>query len=132
MNTYLIIANVLTVLAFFAHTFAGDKELGIIAVDSEDANWTKKQEKWTQARCGWHWVSFDLLMATIGLTIINFTNWITQEMFLVKLLSIYFAGYAVFWMLTLAMSRQFPKKYVKLGQWILLLAISGLLYLGVN
>lgn len=132
MNTYLIIANILTGLAFLAHTFAGDKELGIIAVDSEDAHWTRKQEKWTQARCGWHWVSFDLLMATIGLAIINFTNWITQEMLLVKLLSIYFAGYAVFWMLTLAISRQFPKKYLKLGQWMLLLVISGLLYLGVN
>ncbi len=130
MNLYLLIANILTGLALVAHTFAGDQELKVIAIDRQDTDWARKQEKWTQARCGWHWVSFDLLMATIGLGIINFTDWITQEAFLIKLLSGYFAGYTVFWLITLALSKNFPKKYIKLGQWILLLVISGLLYLG--
>jgi hypothetical protein len=26
------------------------------------------------SRCGWHWVSFDILFATIGLGLINFTD----------------------------------------------------------
>ncbi|HAS43792.1 MAG TPA: hypothetical protein DCS93_25145 [Microscillaceae bacterium] len=132
MNTYLIIANILTGLAFLAHTFQGDKELEVIGIKNQEDNWANKQEKWTMARCGWHWVSFDLLMATVGLSVINFTDWITQELLLVKLLSVYFAGYAVFWIITLLISQSFPKKYLKLGQWILLLVISGLLYLGLG
>jgi hypothetical protein len=31
------------------------------------------------ARCGWHWVSFDLLFAAIGLGLVNFTNYFNDE-----------------------------------------------------
>lgn len=130
MNTYLIIANILTGLAFFAHTFAGDQELKLIVPHANDAEWLNKQEKWTMARCGWHWVSFDLLMFTIVLALINFTKLLPHQMFLVQLLAVYALGYAVFWLVTVAVSQSFTKNYIKLGQWILLLAISGLLLAG--
>ncbi len=79
------------------------------------------------ARCGWHWFSFDLLLATIGLGLINFTNYFDNEKTLLKILSIYFLGYAIAWAFTIVISKQFPKNYLKLGQWILLLMISGLI-----
>ncbi len=82
------------------------------------------------ARCGWHWVSFDLLFATIGLGLINFTEYFSNEQLLLQILSAYFLGYAIFWLLTITISKQFPKNYLKLGQWGLLLIISGLIYLG--
>lgn len=84
------------------------------------------------ARCGWHWVSFDLLFATITLGLINFTNHFKNEETLLQLLTVYFLGYAIVWTLIIVISKQFPKNYLKLGQWVLLLLISGLIYLGTN
>ena len=52
MNISILIANILTTLAFFAHTFIGDKELKIIEPGAETSNYLEKREKWTMARCG--------------------------------------------------------------------------------
>ena len=132
MNIPILIANILTLLAFVIHTFVGDKELKIIEpIQVNDENF-QKTEKWTMARCGWHWVSVDLLFATIGLGLANFTNYFQNEKTLLQILTVYFLGYAVVWAFTIAISKQFPKNYLKLGQWILLLLISGLIYFGTN
>jgi len=132
MNGMILTANILTFLAFVIHTFMGDRELKIIQpnFDSED-NYQKK-EKWTMARCGWHWVSFDLLFASIGLALINFTDYFENEKTLLQILAIYFLGYAIVWALTITISKQFSKNYLKLGQWILLFLISVLIYFGTN
>jgi hypothetical protein len=129
MNIPILIATLLTFLAFVIHTFAGDRELKINEPTETDDNF-RKRGTWTMARCGWHWISFDLLFASIGLTLINFTNFFDNENTLLRILSVYFLGYAVVWALTIAISKQFPKNYLKLGQWILLLVISGLVYCG--
>ena len=131
MNILLLLANILTLLAFVIHTFMGDREVKMIQPSTNTDNWTEKQEKWTMARCGWHWISFDLLFATIGLSLINFTDYFSNEKTLLQILTVYFLGYALVWALTIAISKQFPKNYVKLGQWMLLLLISGLIYLGI-
>lgn len=132
MVTTILIANILTFLAFILHTFVGDKELKINEPNEGADEDFQRREKWTVARCGWHWVSLDLLFATIGLALINFTNYFDNEKTLLQILTIYFLGYAVFWIVTIVISKQFPKNYLKLGQWMLLLIISGLVYLGTN
>ena len=132
MNIPILIANILTLLAFVIHTFVGDKELKIIEpIQVNDENF-QKTEKWTMARCGWHWVSVDLLFATIGLGLANFTNYFQNEKTLLQILTVYFLGYAVVWALIIAVSKPFSKNYLKLGQWMLLLLISGLIYSGIN
>ncbi|MEN7548699.1 hypothetical protein AAG747_12315 [Rapidithrix thailandica] len=130
MNIPIVIANVLTLLAFIVHTFIGDKEIRSIEPVAGQAENFEKQERWTMARCGWHWISFDLLFASIGLGLINFTDFFRDKNTLLLLLSVYFLGYAVVWMITILISRQFPKNMIKLGQWGLLLVISGLIYWG--
>lgn len=132
MDTSLLIANVLTLLAFFIHTFMGDRELKIIEPDNENDEKYLKQEKWTMARSGWHWISVDLLFATIGLGIINFTDFLESEKLLLQILAIYFLGYGIVWLIGIGISRSFPRNYLKLGQWILLWLISGLIYLGLH
>lgn len=132
MKTSIIIANILTLIAFLLHAFMGDRELKMIEPSTESDKEAHKQEKWTMARCGWHWISVDLLLASIGLGLINFTNYFENENTLLQILAIYFLGYAVAWGLTIAISKQFPKNYLKLGQWILLLVISGLIYYETN
>ena len=130
MNTQILIANILTLLAFFIHTFMGDKELKIIQPKPDTDNWAEKQEKWTMARCGWHWVSVDLLFASIGLTLINFTDFFDNEKMLLQILAVYFFGYTIVWAITIFISKSFEKNFLKLGQWLLLLIISGLIYWG--
>ena len=132
MDIAILIANILTLLAFLIHTFVGDKELKVNEPSTDTDNWITKQEKWTMARCGWHWVSFDLLFASIGLAIINFTDYFDNEKTLLQILSLYFLGYAMAWGFTILISKKFQKNYLKLGQWMLLLSISGLIYLGTN
>ena len=130
MSIPILIANILTLLAFFIHTFMDDRELKIIQPSAEMDDWTAKQEKWTMARCGWHWISFDLLFTSIGLALINFTDFFDNEKTLLQILSLYFLGYSIAWSFTILVSKQFPKNYRKLGQWILLFIISGLIYYG--
>lgn len=132
MNTAILIANSLTLFAFALHTFVGDKELKVNEPSETSEDKILKREKWTMARCGWHWISFDLLFASIGLGLINFTDFFDNEKTLLQILTIYFLGYAIVWAVTITISKQFPKNYLKLGQWILLLAISGLIYFGTN
>jgi len=128
----ILIANILTLLAFFIHTFMGDRELKIIEPSSDTDKWVTKQEKWTMARCGWHWISFDLLFASIGLALINFTDFFENEKLFLQILTIYFLGYALVWAITIFISKPFEKNFLKLGQWILLLMVSGLIYYGTN
>lgn len=132
MNVLILIANILTLLAFFVHTFTGDRELKVIKPRFETDDNYQKTEKWTMARCGWHWVSIVLLFASVGLGLINLPNFFDSEKILLQILTIYVLCCAIAWILTIAVSRQFPKNYLKLGQWILLLIISGLLYLGTK
>jgi uncharacterized membrane protein len=132
MNIPILIANILTLLAFVIHAFMGDRELKIIQPSTDIDKWAEKQEKWTMARCGWHWISFDLLFASFGLALINFTDYFDNEKTLLQILTIYFLGYSIIWVLTIIISKKFPKNYLKLGQWFLLLLISGLIYYGTN
>ncbi len=128
MSVLILIANILTLLAFIAHTFVGDKELKIIEPLAENDEKYLKREKWTMARSGWHWISFDLLFATIGLALINFTDFLENEKLLLQILAVYFLGYGVAWLIGITISRKFPNNYFRLGQWLLLWLISGLIY----
>ena len=129
MNIPILAANILTLLAFFVHTFMGDRELKILEPTSENY---LKREKWTMVRSGWHWISFDLLFVSIGLAIINFTDYLESEKQLLQLVAIYFLGYGIVWLIVISISKKFPKSYLKLGQWILLWLISGLIFWGLQ
>ena len=130
MSIPLLIATILTFLAFIVHANVGERELKIIEPENDEDKNRLKREKWTMARCGWHWISFDLLFASFGLGVINFTDWLQDEELLLRILAVYFLGYGIAWLTGIVISKQFPKNYLKLGQWILLWIISGLVYLG--
>ena len=130
MSTTLIIANILTLLAFGAHTFVGDKELRLLEPEQNREDDTL-QEKWTMSRGGWHMVSVDLLLATIGLALLNFTDLLQSRKVYLQLLVIYFLAYGVAWFLVVLISKPFKKNYLRLGQWMLLLVIAGLVYASI-
>ena len=132
MNIPILIANILTFLAFLVHTFVGDRELKLIEPRDQPDRKFQKREKWTMARSGWHWISLDLLFATIGLGIINFTDYLGSENLLLSILALYFLGYGFAWLTGIIISQSFPGNFIKLGQWILLWLISGLIYWGIQ
>ena len=131
-NLPLLLALTLTNLAFLAHTFGGDMELLVIQPKNGIDNWDEQQQIWTMARSGWHWISIDLLFASIILALISFTKTFKQPKTVLNLLTIYFFSYAIVWFLVILISPTFPNNFLKLGQWILLLTISGLVYLGTK
>jgi hypothetical protein len=132
INIPILFANILTGLAFLAHTIGGDIELISIQPTLNMNNWVEKQQIWTMARCGWHWISFDLLFASIALTLINFTNYFEHKKTILQLLAIYFFGYAIVWFIVILISQSFPNNFINLGQWILLLTIGGLIKYGAK
>lgn len=127
MNAALLAANALVLLTFIAHTFWGDKEYRILEpIDGS----TDHQEKWTMGRGAFHIVSADFLLAFIGLTLINFTEHVKEKSLILTLLSAYFFAYGLAFLLTLIISKKFKNSFFKLGQWLLLFAIAGLIYWG--
>jgi hypothetical protein len=127
MNLALLAANALVLLTFVAHTFWGDKEYKILEpVDGS----TDHREKWTMGRGAFHIVSADFLLAFIGLTLINFTEHVKEKSLILTLLSIYFFAYGLAFLLTLIISKKFKNNFLKLGQWLLLFAIAGLIFWG--
>ena len=132
INIPILFANILTGLAFLAHTIGGDIELTSIQPALNINNWVEKQQIWTMARCGWHWISFDLLFASIALALINFTNYFDSKKTILQMLSLYFFGYAIVWLLIILISPSFPNNFLNLGQWILLLTIGGLTKYGTK
>ena len=129
MNTAILIANGLVLLTFIMHTFGGDREYRSIEPEKDNV---PNLEKWTMGRGAFHIVSVDFLLASIGLTLINFTDYFTDKKLILNILALYFAAYGIAFFLTLVVSRKFPYSFIRLGQWLLMLLISGLLYSGIN
>lgn len=129
MNTALISANVLVLLTFIVHTFIGDRKYKSIEPEERDHS---SQVKWTMGRGAFHIVSADFLLATIGLALINFTDYFSDKKLLLNILSLYFLAYGFAFLLTLIISRKFTNIFIKLWQWLLMFLISGLIYYGTN
>lgn len=128
MNTVLIIANVLVFFTFIIHTFGGDGSYKKIEPEPESPK--RLRIFWTMGRGAFHIVSIDFLFATIGLALINFTDYFTETKLLLNLLSFYFIGYGIAFLITLFISKKFPNIFFKMWQWLLMFANAGLIYWG--
>ena len=129
MNTSILIANGLVFLTFIVHTFGGDREYKSIEPENDT---TSKLEKWTMGRGAFHIVSADFLLASIGLTLINFTEYFSDKKLMLNILALYFFTYGIAFFITLLISKKFPNSFIKLWQWLLMFIISGLIYYGTN
>lgn len=56
MNTPILIANILTLLAVVAHIFGADKELRIIQPSTDTDQYIDKQEKWQWQEVRFTWL----------------------------------------------------------------------------
>ncbi len=129
MNTEILMANVLVFLTFIVHTFGGDREYKRIKPEQNNISMV---EKWIMGRGAFHIVSADFLLSTIGLTLVNFTNYFNDEKLILNILAIYFLAYGLAFLITLIISCKLPNSFMKLWQWLLMFLISGLIYFGTN
>lgn len=128
MNIPILVAALLTLFAFFAHAFIGDKEYQALKPDETDPE--KINETWVQTRSGWHWVSVDLLLSSVALFIIAITEIIQSKKEILLLLAIYFMTCGVVWFVTVWLSKSSNKQLLTLGQWVFCFIMSGLILWG--
>jgi hypothetical protein len=129
MNTSLIIANVLAIIGFLMHTFGGDKAYK--EIEPEEGNHAK-QKRWAMGRGAFHMVSADCLMASIGLTLINFTDYFKDKKTLLYILALYFVAYGCAFFITLLINRKIPNRFIKLWQWLFMFIMAGFIYFGIE
>ncbi len=130
MNTPVLIAGVLTVLAALAHTIVGAREFRWIrGVDNSH----RAREVRLQVLCGWHMVSVDLSLAGAVLVLIGATEIIPHESFVLWAFCAWFGLWGLSWLLTVAISgRSTQHALWKVPQWLYVFLISGLCFLGAN
>jgi hypothetical protein len=130
MNVPILIAGVLSLVAFIAHAFQGDKE--VLMLKPEETDSKIKKQSWVQTRSGWHWVSVDLLFSSILLILISTTEFIENKSSIAQLLSVYFLLTGVVWFITVLFSKNNRKQIFTVGQWIFCFIMSGLIYYGLG
>ncbi|NNF35493.1 MAG: hypothetical protein HKN68_15395 [Saprospiraceae bacterium] len=125
---FIWIACVISFLAFTIHTFVGDKEIRMIrpklGIDSTLI------EKWMMARAAWHWVSFDLLLIAGILLAVCLTEPVEWTPIFLKAFACCLFALGCIWLAVIAMSEKLKKKYINLGQWLLLWIIGLLVLIG--
>lgn len=124
----LLFANALVLITFIAHTFGGDREYRRIEPSTAT---DKARYDWLMGRGAFHIVSADFLLATIGLSLVNFTDFFRDEKLILSLLALYFLLYGLGFLIALVISKSPSNRFLKLPQWILLWAIAGLIYIGM-
>jgi hypothetical protein len=131
MNHWFLAAGILCAIAFPVHTFIGDRELRTIhPYNFQQEKTPKTKVLWLQSLCGWHMVSWDLLLAASVLLLHVFGVYsFSKDVFL--LLTLYFIGYSLFWLLNLFISKARLKIYMLLPQWLLALTAGLLIYAGL-
>ena len=124
MNLLAALAGGLTLLAFGAHAFVGANEFRYFAPTVSSG---PPRTKWLQALAGWHWVSVDLLAATVLFFVVAFTDLVPHEPTALLLLAGYFVLVGVTWLVTRVVSgRGVKRRYLVLGQWLFCFVVAGL------
>lgn len=128
MNTFWIIAGAFSLVALMAHAIVGDKEY--TELRPADGGNTRVNQIFIQTRCGWHWVSVDLLFFSILLFTIGASDLIQAKQEIAFLVSLYFFLCGAVWLVTVFVNRTNDQQMFKLGQWIFCFAMSALVYCG--
>jgi len=130
MNVPLLIANILVFAGFFIHVIMGDKEMNMIEPLHGAKDYLKKQEIWTMARGAFHIIGADVFCLNILLTVIIFTDYISNEKFVLSMVSIFLLLRALVFGFVILVSKPFHNRFLKLPQSFLFILLAGLIYWG--
>lgn len=136
MNTPIAIAFVLNSLAVVAHLIGGTKETLSIAPSKHAAEdldvglANRLNRNWMQATCAFQMLSVDLLLVSILLYLLAFTDTLSPARTFGFALSALFFVWGVVWLVQLLALKSKPRELLLLGHWMFWFVCSGLVYWG--
>lgn len=126
MDWAAVVAGVIALALFFVHAFAGGAELRLVGarVATEKA-WTAR----AQVVGGWHWISVDLLLASVAFFVAGAID-LEHERTILAALAIWFAALGLIWLVTSAIVTKLDaKRMLRLPQWTACLVLAALAWL---
>ena len=130
MNYYFISAGIFLFISLLIHTIAGDKDYRALNPRKQANESDKMFGYWLMGRGTFQMVSVDLLLTSVFIFLMGI-NVIPYNEFLSLFIALLYAGYLVFWLLTLFISKAKGTNYLMQGQWILFLIAFILIMLGL-
>ena len=122
MQTLLIIAFGLSVLAWLAHTFVGTAESWQTRIEAATPIF---QKRWLQSFNAWHMVSVDLLAFSLLLGIVIWTDWLPAEQIWLSILGTWGIAWALTWIVSTVWIGGW-RQTLQLPQWLLIGLIGGI------
>lgn len=152
MNGWFIVAGLLQGMAFFIHVVFGNKfyakarparsksagnpaaasGLPAFAADEEAGRREMTAyEAWLMGRCGVQMITVDLALTAVFVWLLGL-GVIPRNAMLELFLVLTYAGWSLFWLLSLVCEKSGGRYYVRLCHWFLFLTIAVLLWLGIR
>lgn len=126
MNGWLFTAGVLLLIAFFVHSFAGNRLYSAARSDRSG----RAYDAWLMGRCGMQMIGADLLLAA-GFLLAAGSGLLPRSRTLELFLGLTCGGWTAGWLLSLAVERSSAYHYRRLRQWLLFLVVALLIGIGI-
>lgn len=131
MNYYFIAAGIFLFFTFLIHVIAGNKEFYLLNPRKQSIESEKLHGIWLMGLCGFQMVSIDLLLTAVFIFLMGI-DVIPFNLYLSIFIAALYAGYLIFWLVTLSLFKSGRKNFLCQGQWILFLIALILIVSGLN
>lgn len=142
MNGWFLAAGALLLVAFFVHSFAGNRLYSAARpappnraaraarAARPDRGTSRAYDAWLMGRCGMQMIGADLLLAA-GFLLASGAGVLPRSRSLELFLLLTYGGWTVGWLLSLAAERSEPRHYQRLRQWVLFGVVTVLVGIGI-
>lgn len=131
MNYYFISAGIFLFISLLIHMIVGDKEYCKLNPRKQKNDSDKMFGFWLMGRGTFQMVSVDLLLTSVFIFLMGI-DVIPFNFHLSLFIALLYAGYLLFWLLTLFISKAKSTNYIQQGQWILFLVAFVLIVFGLR
>lgn len=127
MNACFVSAGIVLLVAFFVHSFAGNR---LFSEARPDRSVSRAYDAWLMGRCGMQMIGTDLLLAA-GFLLSSGFELIPRSRTLELFIWLTYCGWTLGWLLSLAAERADRRHYLRLCQWVLFAAVAVLTGCGI-
>jgi hypothetical protein len=136
MNYPITAAGAIVLLAFFAHTFVGNREaLSTRPHREPDENRSDAasiERNWVQLLCAFQLVTINLFVLSVLLFVLGTTDLLPARREVALAAAGFFTLWGAVWLVQLFALRRRLKDYLLLGQWVFWFLCAGLLLWGAQ
>lgn len=139
MNGWFLTAGALLLVAFFVHSFAGNRLYSAARpappnraarAARPDRGTSRAYDAWLMGRCGMQMIGADLLLAA-GFLLASGAGVLPRSRSLELFLLLTYGGWTAGWLLSLAAERSESRHYLRLRQWVLFGVVAVLVGIGI-